>query len=147
MCWEALLWRRFYQKVCLDFKDSAMISDTKYIRCGGKANLIYDVGHDGLMDFGLSDTYINTDSLKRDIIILACYSKEYFSPHLRRANINPLVWTTGLMCPEAYTVHDAITGYLNKETNEQIRSRAAKAYSTYQKCTEKAARYLLVTGW
>lgn len=99
------------------------------------------------MDFQLSDSYQNTDNIKRDVIILACYSKKYFTPHLRSANVNPLVWTTGLMCPEAYTIHDAITSYLKKETNSQIRTRAALAYSKYQKCSEGAAKNLLVTNW
>lgn len=58
-----------------------------------------------------------------------------------------LLWTTGLMCPEAYTIHDALTGYVNKETNEAIRTRAALAYAKYQKCSVSAARNLLVTGW
>jgi len=98
------------------------------------------------MDFQLTESY-NTDNKKRDVIILACYSKNYFSAHLKNANVNPLVWTTGLMAPEAYTIHDAITGYLNKESNESIRSRAALAYSKHQKCSKKAARNLLVTGW
>ena len=61
--------------------------------------------------------------------------------------MNPLVWTTGLMAPEAYTLHDALTGYVKGEDAEAIRTRAAKAYSKYQKCSEKAARNLLVTGW
>jgi len=81
------------------------------------------------------------------VIILACYSKSYFSQHLKQANINPLVWSAGLMSPEAYTIHDAIVGYTNGESNESIRSRAALAYSKYQKCSEKAARNLLRTGW
>ena len=99
------------------------------------------------MDFNIDDKFNNTDGKKRDVIILACYSKMYFEPHLQKANVNPLVWTSHLMCPEAYTVHDAITGYVNNETNEQIRTRAAKAYNKYQKCGEKAARNLLVTDW
>ena len=99
------------------------------------------------MDFQLSDTFQNTDKRKRDLIILACYSKRFFSPHLKSAYVNPLVWTSGLMCPEAYTLHDVLTGYLKNETNEQIRTRAALAYSTYQKCSMKAARNLLLTGW
>mgnify|MGYP003399416884 CR=1 FL=1 len=51
------------------------------------------------------------------------------------------------MAPEAYIIHDDITGYLNNETNEEIRNRAAQAYSKYQKCSLKAARNLLVTDW
>jgi hypothetical protein len=51
------------------------------------------------------------------------------------------------MAPEAYIIHDAIMGYTHNETNESIRTRAALAYSKFQKCSEKAARNLLVTGW
>ncbi|MCH2032247.1 MAG: hypothetical protein MK202_01910 [Tenacibaculum sp.] len=112
----------------------------------GNSNLVAYIGHDGLMDFQLNEKFINTDQKKRDVIILACYSKNYFQPHLRQANINPLVWTTGLMAPEAYTIHDAIEGYMNKESNEAISLRAAKAYHKYQKCGLKGAQRLLVTN-
>ncbi len=121
--------------------------DNTTIGISGNASLLAYIGHDGLMDFNIDDKFNNTDGKKRDVIILACYSKMYFEPHLQKANVNPLVWTSHLMCPEAYTVHDAITGYVNNETNEQIRTRAAKAYNKYQKCGEKAARNLLVTDW
>ena len=127
-------------------KDTIHITD-KVIGIGGNAKLLAYIGHDGLMDFQLEEKFENTDSLKRDVIILACYSKSFFSPHLEAANVNPLVWTTGLMCPEAYTVHDAITGYVNNEPTDSIRRRAALAYSMYQKCSEKAATNLLETGW
>jgi len=105
------------------------------------------IGHDGLMDFQLSETFINTDGVQRDVIILACYSKRFFSPHLENANVNPLLWTTNLMCPEAYTLHDALTGYIKRETNEEIRQRAAEAYARYQKCSVNVAKGLLVTDW
>ncbi len=121
--------------------------DNTTIGIGGNASLLAYIGHDGLMDFNIDEKFTNTDSKKRDVIILACFSKMYFEPHLKSANVNPLVWTSNLMCPEAYTVHDAISGYINNETNEQIRTRAAKAYNKYQKCGEKAARNLLITGF
>lgn len=121
--------------------------NNKTIGVGGHSNLLAYIGHDGLMDFSLTGEFKNTDAKKREVIILACYSKRFFYPHLQSANVNPLVSTTGLMCPEAYTVHDAITGYLQGENNEAIRSRAALAYNKYQKCGNKAARNLLVTGW
>jgi hypothetical protein len=132
--------------------NSGQLKDTlhvnsKVIGIAGNAKLVAYIGHDGLMDFTLSETFQNTDNNKRNVIILACYSKRFFSPHLKTANINPFVWTTGLMCPEAYTIHDALTGYVNNETNEAIRTRAASAYSKYQKCSVSAARNLLVTGW
>lgn len=127
-------------------KDTLQLNNTT-IGIAGNSRLVAYIGHDGLMDFQLTDSYDNADHQKRDVIILACYSKRFFSPHLNTANVNLLVSTTGLMCPEAYTIHDAITGYVNNETNEMIRTRAVLAYSKYQQCSEKAARNLLVTGW
>ena len=127
-------------------KDTIQINNTT-IGISGNSNLVSYIGHDGLMDFELTGSFENSDDKKRDCIILACISKSYFASHLRATKANPLVWTTGLMCPEAYTLHDALTGYINHETDEMIRTRAALAYSKYQKCSEKAARNLLVTGW
>jgi hypothetical protein len=136
----------FLQSSCGRLKDTLLV-DKKTIGIAGYSSLVAYIGHDGLMDFELNEKFINSDKLKRDIIVLACYSKSYFKHHLLQANVNPLVWTTGLMAPEAYTLHDAVTGYVNKESNENIRTRAALAYSKYQKCSEKAARNLLTTGW
>lgn len=136
----------FLRASCGGNKDTVML-DHKIIGCSGNSSLLGYIGHDGLMDFQLTETFKNSDGKKRDIIILACYSKSYFSSHLKSALVNPLVWSTGLMAPEAYTIHDATTGYTNNENNESIRSRAALAYSTYQKCSLRAARNLLVTGW
>jgi hypothetical protein len=51
------------------------------------------------------------------------------------------------MAPEAYTVHDAISAYINNQSRENIRIKAAQAYAKYQKCSEKAAKNLLVGGW
>lgn len=127
-------------------KDSILVNYTKVGLYGNAALLSY-IGHDGLMDFQLTEKFTNTDGKKRDCIILACVSKGYFAPHVKQTQANPLVWTTGLMCPEAYTLHDALSGYVQGEDNEAVRSRAAKAYAQYQKCGEKAARRLLVTGF
>jgi len=136
----------FLNSSCGKYKDTINI-DNKTIGIAVNANLVAYIGHDGLMDFQLTETFKNTDNKTRDIIILACYSKRFFSPHLKDAKVNPLVWSTGLMSPEAYTIHDAIEGYVNKENNESIRSRAAQAYAKFQKCSAKAARNLLVTGF
>lgn len=136
----------FLHSACGKMSDTYPVGD-KQIGMHGNAQMLAYIGHDGLMDFELSDTFVNSDNKKRDVIILACYSKHYFSKHLKAAQVNPLVWSTNLMAPEAYTVHDAISGYVNNESNEQIRTRAANAYAKYQKCGVKAARNLLVTGW
>lgn len=114
---------------------------------GGNANLITYVGHDGLMDFNVNITYKNIVTNVKDVIILACYSKYYFSPEIKKANANPILWTTHLMAPEAYTLKAALDGWINGETNIQIDERAAQAYNQYQKCGIKGARNLFTTGF
>lgn len=132
---------------CAGQEKDTIHAQNKVIGIAGNSKMLAYIGHDGLMDFQLSESFANVDGKKRDCIILACISKTYFAPHLKATKATPVVWTTGLMAPEAYTLHDALTGYIGGESNESVRTKAAKAYSTYQKCSEKAARNLLVTGW
>jgi hypothetical protein len=113
----------------------------------GGANLVAYIGHDGFMDFQLSSLPKKNGTASREAIILACISKTYFAAALRSTGATPLIWTTGLMAPEAYTLKAAIDGWMQHESNEQIRERAAVAYDKYQKCGLKGARKLLVTGW
>lgn len=122
-------------------------ADSSEIPFGGLSGLCCFTGHNGLMDFNLESLPKAKNDSKREVIILACYSKSYFSTAIKSAGASPLVWSTHLMSPEAYTLKAAVDGWLNKETAEQIRSRAASAYNQYQKCGEKAARNLLVTGF
>lgn len=136
-----------FLKSCAGQMKDTVTADTTTVGVYGNAKLIAYIGHNGLMDFTLAASFQNTDSITRDAIILACISRNYFSPILSRTKANPLVWTTGLMCPEAYTLHDALESYLNKESMENIRDAAAKAYSKYQKCSVKAAKNLLTKGW
>jgi len=119
----------------------------KELSFGGGANLISYVGHDGLMDFKVDVSYKPTTLKKKEVIILACYSRNYFTPELKKANAKPLLWTTHLMAPEAYTLQAAFTGWINNETDQQIDERAAQAYHKYQKCGIKGARNLLTTGF
>ena len=128
------------------YKDTLHINKT-VVGTHGNSKLLAYIGHDGLMDFQLSESFVQTDNITRDCIILACISKSYFATHIKATGARPVVWTTGLMCPEAYTLHDALAGYVKDESPEAIRSRAALAYATYQKCSVKAARGLLVTGF
>lgn len=138
--------RDFLRSCAGQKKDSILVNARKLGLYGQSALLAY-IGHDGLMDFTLQESFANADGISRDAIILACASKSYFAPHLKQTKARPLVWTTGLMCPEAYTLHDALTGYVNREQPQEVRMRAAKAYAKYQKCGEKAAMRLLVGGY
>jgi hypothetical protein len=113
----------------------------------GGANLVAYVGHEGFMDFQLPTLPAGQASSSRQAIVLACVSKSYFAAALHATGAQPLVWTTGLMAPEAYTLKSALDGWMLGESNEQVRERAAAAYHQYQKCGLNAARRLLVTGW
>ena len=114
---------------------------------GGSADLVAYIGHNGLMDFRLQSNPQRRDNRGRRAIILACASKQYFAPSLQASGATPLVWTTNLMAPEAYVLSAAIDGWIRKESDEQIRLRAAAAYNKYQNCGIKAARSLFATGW
>ena len=113
----------------------------------GDSNLVVYMGHDGLMDFKLPRISRKKTGATRQAIMLACASKSYFAEPLRASGAYPLLWTTNLMAPEAYTLKSALDGWILGEGNDQIRERAAGAYARYQKCGVDAARRLMVTGW
>lgn len=145
------------RQALLDFFDAAAgaspekivvptVSPPPIMARGGSALVAY-VGHDGLMEFQLPLIPRQKDQLHRDAIILACASKQYFSAPLRASGAQPLLWTTGLMAPEAYTLKAALDGWIAGESGSLIHERAATAYNKYQKCGMKAARRLFATGW
>jgi len=114
---------------------------------GGKADLLAYIGHDGLMDFDVSVNYKPSKGVKKEVVILACISKDYFKDEIKKANANPLIWTTGLMAPEAYTLKAIIDGWLLNESPSKIKERAAQSYHKYQKCGIRGARNLFATGF
>ena len=145
---------KYIKQAITDFLEASAGNNTKTIKTsnasltfGGGSDLVCYVGHDGLMEFDVSGRFQPTDNTTRDAIILACISKDYFKPYLEVTGANPLVWSTGLMSPEAYSLKWAIDGWILNETDAQIRERAAKAYNHYQKCGMRGARNLLVTGY
>jgi hypothetical protein len=121
--------------------------NSSMLNFGGNSKLLAYVGHDGLMEFNVDGNFYPDNNEKRDAIVLACISKSYFKPYIEKTKANPLVWTTGLMAPEAYTLKSSIDGWIINETDLQIRERAAQAYHKYQKCGIEGARRLLVTGF
>jgi hypothetical protein len=117
------------------------------ISIGGEADLIVYVGHDAFMDFQIPPISGAKGKKSRQTIVLACASKQYFAPYVRQTGAEPLLWTTGLMAPEAYTLEAALEGWIAGENDESIRQRAAQSYNKYQKCGERAASKLFATGW
>jgi hypothetical protein len=116
------------------------------IAIAGDADLVVYVGHDAFMDFQIPPIG-GTKGESRQTIVLACASKAFFAPYIRRTGAEPLLWTTGLMAPEAYTLKAALDGWIAHEDNEAIRRRAAQAYDRYQKCGARAALRLFATTW
>jgi len=116
------------------------------------AHLKVYIGHNVLMDyFGAKDKMVSTpetasNQLHSDAIVLACKSKPYFTDRLSTIGANPLVLTTGLMAPEAYTLDAAITSWVKGSATKDIRKAAASAYAKYQKINNKPAQVLFDAG-
>ena len=149
---------REIRQAILDFLSSAagddretlsvpVVSGALQVPTHGGANLVAYIGHDGLMDFQLQQFPRKRNEAHRDAIVLACASKLFFAEPVRASGAYPVLWTTGLMAPEAYTLKSALDGWIAGENHEQIRDRAAGAYDKYQKCGFRAAHRLLVSGW
>lgn len=111
----------------------------------GQAELVCYVGHNGLMDFDIEE-YPRGES-GRKAIMLACISSEYFGEGLRAAGAEPLLWTRGLMAPEAYTLEAALTAYATNQSDAVIEKRAEQAYLKYQGVKESGANWLFKKGW
>ncbi len=112
-----------------------------------KPKLVVYVGHNGLMEFGPPPLPKTAAPDAPRVIILACAAKAFFEQWLKAAGAKPLLWTTGLMAPEAYTLLAALDGWAKGETDQDIRLRSARAYARYQNIKTKAAKRLLVSGW
>ncbi len=121
--------------------------DSSYMDFGGSSDLCAYIGHNGLMDFSADIELKSYNTKKKDAIIIGCYSKSFFYNYIKDAGANPLIWSVGLMSAEAYTLEWALDGWVLEESDEEIRTRAAKAYNHYQNCGLRGAMNLLQTGW
>jgi hypothetical protein len=113
------------------------------LAAGGSAHLVAFVGHDGLMDFSLPPpAQAAAVRAAGSSIVLACASKPYFLDRLRAVGSHPLLLTTGLMAPEAYTLDAAIRAWAGGGSVATVREAAAVAYQKYQKSGIGGARKL-----
>jgi hypothetical protein len=116
------------------------------LKFGGASKLVVYIGHDGLMEFKVDLKYKENPSNTVDAMILACLSQNYFRSEIAQSKANPILWTTNLMAPEAYTLEAALNAWCNNQSAAQIKEEAAKAYNKYQKCGINGARNLFATG-
>jgi hypothetical protein len=112
---------------------------------GGAAHVIVFVGHNGLMDFD-APSLPPAQAIPRPhaSVVLACMSDSYFA-ELLRSNSLPLITTSGLMAPEAYTLAALLEAWFSGADGSQVRLAAASAYAKYQRSSERAAWRLFVT--
>jgi len=96
---------------------------------GGAAHVIVFVGHNGLMDFAApSLPPAKTLPGPHASVVLACMSDSYFAD-LLSGNSLPLITTSGLMAPEAYTLAALIEAWFSGADGSQVRLAAASAYA------------------
>ena len=114
---------------------------------GGGSDLVCFVGHNGLMDMEVKPAKARGGSrLPESAVVLACRSNSFFSPRLRRLKCTPLITTSGLMAPEAYTLDAIIRSWAIGDKPKVTRDKAAAAYAKYQKCRLNAAKRLFVAA-
>ncbi len=124
--------------------ETVMVGDSR-VDFGGASHVAVFVGHNGLMDFAapaLPRSAVRAPA--HASVVLACISDHYFSGLLAKDSV-PLLMTTGLMAPEAYTLDAALTSWFSGQSSLEVRHAAAGAYARYQKTSERAALRLFVT--
>ncbi len=120
--------------------------DERAFEAGGAAHVIAFIGHNGLMDFAAPVLEASrAPLLAHASIVLACYSDRYFGA-LLDAQSAPLITTTGLMAPEAYTLEAVLERWFSGARSDQVRGAAAAAYAHHQKISGSAALRLFRTG-
>jgi len=118
------------------------------IQAGGKAHLIVYMGHNALMDYGGAKNALLFNPKQaisdpvNDAMVFACSSEAYFLSRLEEVDSHPLVLTTGLMAPEAYSLDSAVEEWITGADDTDVRKAAARRYNAYQKTGQKAAERL-----
>ena len=124
----------------------ALGDEPSVIRAGGAAHVQAYVGHNGLMEFDVPAPQQADRAASRSAIVLACASQPDFEPLLRGGGAHPLLLTTDLMAPEAYTLAAALERWLQGAEPPEVRTEAARAYARYQKIDPATAEGLFVAG-
>jgi hypothetical protein len=110
------------------------------VAAGGNAAIVAFVGHNGLMDApAQSRPEARKGASPRSSIVLACASKPYFTDLLRVGGSHPLLLTTGLMAPEAYSLEEAVRTFASGGSPMDVRQAAAAIYDRIQHCGMRGA--------
>jgi hypothetical protein len=107
-----------------------------HLEAGGRSDLLAFVGHDGLMDGIVPPVPNAIGDRPYGAIVVACFSRSWFSPLMKQAKVPLWVGTTNLLAAEAYSVEAAIRAYAEGAAPAAMRAAAGKAYAKYQKISE-----------
>lgn len=128
-------------------KEVAQGIDT--LRFGADTDLLAFCGHNGLMDHPKIQipgppAKEGSDHGASEAVVLACESKSHFRSYFEDAPATPLVWTSGFMSPEAYTLKGILEEWTAEKKGSKVREAAAEAYDRYQDCGMEAAKGLFL---
>ncbi|MGO9229563.1 MAG: hypothetical protein ACLQKA_10200 [Bryobacteraceae bacterium] len=117
------------------------------IAAGGDAAIVAYVGHNGLMDFAApSRPLARPGAPPRSSIVLACASSQYFYDLIHAGGSHPLLLTTGLMAPEAYSLEEAVRTFAGGGSPMEVRQAAATIYDRVQHCGRLGALHLFASA-
>lgn len=110
------------------------------LNAGGDSAFLAFVGHNGLMEMSAPvQPRPRPGANPRSAVVLACASRPYFRELLLTGGSHPLLLTTGLMAPEAYSLEAVLSAFATGKLPDQARAAVASAYDRYQKCGRNAA--------
>ena len=139
----ALTVEEFLAAAAGKYRSEAVLKDYGKLSFGKEANMVFFIGHNGLMDFSLKELPKPAAIKPSAAVVLACKSHLYFTPILRHLGCPPLLMTNGFMAPEAYTVAAIVKTWALGGADSDVHEAASQAYAKYQKhCSLAAARRL-----
>ncbi len=118
--------------------DSITLAPAQKLYLYASAQLVVFTGHNGLMDMNIP--FSETPKHPQQAMAICCLSNSYFYERLILQGVQPILLTSSLMCPEAYSLHDALQSWIKRESNEKIRMAAVNAYARYQKIPVSSAQ-------
>ncbi len=119
------------------------------LEAGGRADVIAFVGHNGLMDGAPPAVAAPPPggAKPEGAIVVACASRGWFTPHLKKAELPLWVGTTNLLAAESYSVEAALRAWVDGAKPEAMRIAAGKAYAKYQNLPDGAGVATFSTGY
>lgn len=116
------------------------------ISSGGASDLTVYFGHNILFDINFTNFPSKADDYKHFTIVYTYYGSEYFRDAINKAEATAVLWTYGMMVPEAKTLVSVLTTWANESTIKAVRSEARKIYKSIHGVDEKTVSKIFISG-